>query len=456
MGRRLTPLLLVLLTGCRACCLAPAEERGTAAVLLRAALGLGAVAGPAPATSCPVDLPALWSLALANNPLLREAEAEVGAARGRWVQAGKYPNPRFAYRESVLGTTQDPAGDLSLELTQEIVTGGKRRLDLAIAHRATEAAAVALEARQFEVLTRVRRAFADWASWAYTLRVSRDLVAALAEGVRVTRRQVEEAKTRPRTDLIRLVAVLEEARLSEERARISLESAWRQVAAEVGVPDLPMPAMAPGLEAPPWDADTVLRRVLAVHTERRRTALEAERARLELERAHAAAVPNVTVGSGYSANYPERQHGAILAFETALPLWDRKQGHIQEAEAHLARAQAAEHSAALRLTQETTETLGRHQSARRRVERLTRDIVPPLAESLEAVRRGYQTAAAGISFADVLLAEQTLGEARLRLAEAWRDLGRAVADLQGLMQLGVAEELGPGACVDFPGPTPKK
>jgi cobalt-zinc-cadmium efflux system outer membrane protein len=404
----------------------------------------------------PLDLPALWNLAVANNPVLREAAAEVAAARGQWLQAGKYPNPRFAYRESVLGTTQDPNGDLTLEVTQEIVTGGKRRLDLAIARRTTDLAAVALQGRQFEVLLRVRRAYSDWRSWAYTLRVSSDIVTALDEGVRATRRLVEEAKTRPRTDLIRLAAILEEARLTQDRARISVETAWRQLAADVGVPDLPMPEVPPDLEgSPPWDADAVLRRVLAVHTDRRRAALETERARLEVDRAHAEAVPNVTIGSGYSANYPERQHGAILALETPLPLWDRKQGRIQEAEARLVRAQAAEDTAALGLTQETTEALGRYRSARQRVERLMRDILPPLAEGLDAVRRGYQTGAAGVAFADVLLAEQTLGEARLRLAEAWRDLGRAMADLEGLMQLGVGEDPGAGLCVDFADPASK-
>jgi cobalt-zinc-cadmium efflux system outer membrane protein len=403
-----------------------------------------------------LDLAALWNLAAANNPLLREAAADVDAARGQWLQAGKYPNPRFVYRESVVGTTQDPNGDLTLEVTQEIVTGGKRRLDLAIARRTTDVAAVALQGRQFEVLTRVRRAYSDWKSWAYTLRVSIDIVSALEEGVRATRRLVEEAKTRPRTDLIRLAAILEEARLTQDRARISLESAWRQLAAEVGIPGLPMPDLPVGLEgAPPWDADAVLRRVLEVHTDRRRAALERERARLEVDRARAEAVPNVTIGSGYSANYPERQHGAILAFETPLPLWDRKQGRIEESEARLVRAWAAEQTAAVRLTQETAEALGRFRSARQRVERLSRDIVPPLVESLEAVRRGYQTAAAGITFADVLLAEQTVGEARLRLAEAWRELGAAMADLEGLMQLEVGEEFGPGLCVDFSNPASK-
>src|SRR5260370_25617221 len=150
---RLSTPLLVLFMGCRACS-SDWPEGQSAADAVRTALGLGRGAGASvgPAGSGPVDLPALWNLAQANHPLVREAAADVEAARGQWLQAGKYPNPRFAYRETVLGTAQDPVGDLSLEVTQEIVTGGKRRLDLAIAHRTTDLAALTLQGRQFEVL----------------------------------------------------------------------------------------------------------------------------------------------------------------------------------------------------------------------------------------------------------------------------------------------------------------
>ena len=45
-----------------------------------------------------IDLPSLWALALANNPELREAAADVEEARGQRVQAGKCPTPPSATR----------------------------------------------------------------------------------------------------------------------------------------------------------------------------------------------------------------------------------------------------------------------------------------------------------------------------------------------------------------------
>jgi outer membrane protein TolC len=42
----------------------------------------------------------------------------------------------------------------------------------------------------------------------------------------------------------------------------------------------------------------------------------------------------------------------------------------------------------------------------------------------------------------VLLAQESLEDARLKLVEARRELWKAIADLQGLMQLDLGEDLG--------------
>ena len=67
-------------------------------------------------------------------------------------------------------------------------------------------------------------------------------------------------------------------------------------------------------------------------------------------------------------------------------------------------------------------------------------MLPKLEENLRLIREGYQKGV-GVSFADVQLAIESLNDVRLRLAENKRELYRAVADLQGLMQLDIGEEL---------------
>src|SRR5262249_46520982 len=160
-------------------------------------------------------LPALWDLALSSNPLLREAAADVEAARGQLIQARKYPNPHIAYNQEQIGTTAGPPGTLVIHMTQEIVTAHKRRLDIGIASRGADVASIALLGRQFDVLTRIRRGYYDYLAWQYTAKVNEQVVGNLEQGLEITRKLVEQVKSRPRTDMLRLQSLLEEARINQ-------------------------------------------------------------------------------------------------------------------------------------------------------------------------------------------------------------------------------------------------
>jgi cobalt-zinc-cadmium efflux system outer membrane protein len=412
---------------------------------------------PISAPLATVDLPTLWNLALANNPSLRETAAQLEATRGRLVQAGKYPNPHFIYEEDELGEVKGPAGTVRVSVSQEIVTAGKRRLDVAVAERGVNIAFIALLNRKFEVLARVRRAYYDYTGLVLASRAEKEVVAALEQAVQITRRLVEEAKTRPATDLIRIQALLEEARIGLERNRVQVEGAWQQLAAEVGTAQLPLPSepVPPKTELeneaglPQWDREAVLQRVLAANTGLKLVAAEADRARLELERAKAEAVPNVKLGGGYTRNFPELQAGALITVQTAIPVWDRKEGLAREAEARWTQAVAAQRSASARLSGETAAAYARYRSGLVQVERLSKEVLPRLRKNLELLQKGYQAGANLVTFSDILLAEEAVNRAYLDLAEARRNLWLAVADLQGLMQLDLGEELSPvGASID--------
>jgi cobalt-zinc-cadmium efflux system outer membrane protein len=444
--RRLLTTGLLLAAGCRNCAdQVPGlvEQQVAAVAHARADSAVVPCAAADPPAEGPPDLASLWDLTLANNPMLREAAAEVEAAQGRLIQAGTYPNPHIVANDEEWASNKNKRGNPSIEIGQEIVTGGKRRLDLAVAGRDLDAHTVALLGRKFEILTRVRRAYFDYLALRYAVQVSRQVVSSLEEGVEITRKLVEQAKTRPRTDLLRLQALLEEARITLARAQTNLDSAWRQLAADIGLPHLSQPSTAPALpnDAPLWESELVAQRVQSTNTELRQAELEAERARISFERARAEAVPNVTVSGGYIRSYIDELGGGILRIETALPVWDRKQGRIHEARALWAQAQAAQRSTSTRLSRDTAEAFARYAGARLQADRLARSVIPQLEESLKLVREGYQAGAAGIGFADVLLAVEALNDARLRLVEARRELWRAVADLEGLMQLDLGQDL---------------
>lgn len=444
-------LPLLACVGCQVCRVRPADptpafaaiERNVASVAVTPSTpDIQVCKATAPALT-PTDLPSFWNLALANNPSLREAAGDVEAARGLLIQASLYPNPRFVYDQNTIGSRIAPQGNFVLQLNQEIVTGGKRRLDIAVANRAVDVNTLALLGRKFTTLTRVRRAYYDYVGLEATVRVNEEIVASLQRGVDVTRRQVEEAKTRPRTDVLRLEALRENAQITLTTNRNSRDAAWRHLAAEVGLPDLPMPVSQPPLlpeSAPTLDVKTVNQRVLTAHSDLKQAMMDTERARLTLERAKAQAIPNVTVGAGYTAENIDSTAGGVLNLDIPLPLWDRNQGHIYEAKARFAQTVAFQHMTVNRLTQETAAAFSRYDSLRQQVDRIEKEVLPRFRDSLDLLLKGYQAGAAQVTFADVFQAEQDLNATRLTLVEARRNVWLALADLEGLMQVDVDEE----------------
>lgn len=394
----------------------------------------------------PPTLEGLWDLALRFNPALHEAAAEVEAVRGRWIQAGKYLNPSVSYQQSKLGDPRNSAGSLSLGLQQEILTARKRPLDMAVAARAADVACLALAARKFEVLGRVRRAYYEYLALANVAQISEEVVATLERDTEVIRKQVEEVKSRPYTDLVRLEALLEDAKIGQVRSRINLAAAWRQLAAEVGVPDLAPPRTPGSLpeHVPSWQSAQVVRRIRAANTELQQLEAQVQVARLQVSRARAEAVPNLTVGGGYTQDFTDQFPGSgVLSVQMPVPLWDRRQGQVYEAQARLVQARAAVRTASTRLDRDAADAWARYRGALDQQQQLRADVLPRLKRSLDELRKGYVAGAAQVGFADVILAEQSYDAARLRLAETRRELWRAVADLEGLMQLDVGEE--PGA-----------
>jgi outer membrane protein TolC len=391
----------------------------------------------------PVDLQALWGLALTQHPGLREAEADLEAARGRRIQAGKCPNPQLLYEQDTIGAAAAPQGNFKVAVSQEVVTAGKRRLDREVAGRGQDRAALAMLGRQQEVLSRLRRGYYDYVSWVAAEQANKEIVTALEQGVSVIRQLVEKAKTRPRTDRLRGEAILGEARIGLARAHTSRLAAWRELAIEVGRPDLPPPQQAKARTlVPRWSPADVEARVQGTNTALREAEVQVDQARVAWQRAKAEVVPNIRVGAGYTLSNIEHAAGALVSIETSLPLWDAKQGLVYEAQAGMARAQASLRVTQNRLASQTTKAFAAYEAAHFQALQLDSEVIPRLQESWDLLRKGYfEAGAKEIAFLDVLQAQQALVAARLALVEARRSLWLAIADLEMLMQLDLDEEL---------------
>src|SRR5262245_39793686 len=76
-------------------------------------------------TEAALRLEDLEQMGLANNPTLRQADAEVRATQGRQRQAGLYPNPTVGYQGEQIRGGSFRGAEQGGSVQQDIVLGGK-------------------------------------------------------------------------------------------------------------------------------------------------------------------------------------------------------------------------------------------------------------------------------------------------------------------------------------------
>ena len=161
----------------------------------------------------------LDSIALANNPTLALANARVQAAQGNWVQVGLYPNPTGGYSTAEIGEV-NTAGQQGGMIGQEIVLGGKLKLNRAIAAQEVRQAEQEREAQTMRVLNDVHAQF-------YAVLIAQDKVTLAERLVGVGNQGVDTTQRLFKAQEVSLADVLQ-ARIEANSARILAENAHNE------------------------------------------------------------------------------------------------------------------------------------------------------------------------------------------------------------------------------------
>jgi cobalt-zinc-cadmium efflux system outer membrane protein len=413
--------------------------------------------GPIAAASQPRSLDDLVQLAIAQHPILAQAQFEIEAAEGRALQAGKYPNPTVTIGAEEIGPK---AGIHTLPLiSQEIVTAKKLLWARAVAERELDQAFLALASKRFALVTAVRRAFVD----VIAARRRRDI---LTERVKEVAKALEEAKKRVKvlpeegSEIVPLTFQYELDRIALELATAEREyaAAWHRLAAAVGAPNLATPdaVASPFLDRLPFyavDPDerkhqqhlaNLRQYVIANHPEVRFAQAGIARADAALGRERAQAVPNVTLAGGYQRNFNEREHQATYQVEVPIPIFNRNQGNIRAAQAEYGRALTEVARTELDLSQRLAAAYGDYATAKLRADRFS--MLRTTAKKLYDQASTLYFKAGKLSNLQIIQAQRQVIDAELDYVRAWGDAWRAASELAGLM----LEE-------DWPGtPTEKK
>ena len=182
----------------------------------------------------PLTLANLEGIAFQHNPTLAAAAARMNVARGRQLQAGLYPNPVVGYHATEIGNL-GTAGQQGAFVSQRFITGGKLRLDQAIAGKELDEAHFRFHAQEQRVLSDVRVRFYDALVAGRRVDLTEEL-ARIGDGLVKATEKLFEARQGTENDLLQAEIRADESQILLGNARHQHVEAWRRMVAVAGVP----------------------------------------------------------------------------------------------------------------------------------------------------------------------------------------------------------------------------
>lgn len=385
---------------------------------------------PRPAAT--LHLADLERMALENNPTLAQAGAIIEASSGKAFQAGLCPNPTVGYQGEQIGA-EGTAGELQGGfIQQEIVTAGKLRLSRAKYQQETVMAEIQALAQQYRVLNGVRVRFWDALTAQQLVAVRQNLLRIAEDALRTTEELVNVGQAN-RPDLLQAQIEARRARVELRNAEQRYRGSWTQLVAVVGKCDLsatPLTGQLAELDPPPeWER--TLCDLLQASPEMQLALAEVARDQITVQRERVEPIPNVTVRAGSGYNFESRNTVAEAQVSIRLPIWDRNQGTIRQAQADLARAHSNVTRVELSLRQRFGDASTRYQTARASADDYRTETLPKAKEAYELLLDSYRKRRA--AWPQVLVAARNYAEFSVEYLEALHDLRRAEVEIKGML-----------------------
>ena len=370
------------------------------------------------------------------NPAVARSAALVQAARGNWVQVGLPPNPTFGYLGQQIGSRGLAEQD-GAYVDQQVIRGGKLKLNRQVAAQEIFIAEHFLAAQQQRVLTDVRIAFYQVLVAQRQEQVTNNLRNIAAEGTK-TADALFRGKEVGRVDVVQSQLELENAEILAQNAQNRSRAAWQVLTAVIGNPEMPPQPLDGDVEATgtacDWNAS--LQRLVTSSPEIAAAMAEIERARWAVQRAKVEKVPNVTVNG--LVNWRDNGIGGgsdgAIQVGVPLPLWNRNQGGIVQAQGEVAAAERWLQQLELSLQNRLAPVYERYANSLNQVTKYRTKILPAAKESLDLTHQSYQAGETG--YVNVLTAQRTYFQTNLSYLDSLRELRAAEAEIEGLLLSG--------------------
>jgi cobalt-zinc-cadmium efflux system outer membrane protein len=319
-----------------------------------------------------VTLEQVQKIASDANPTLRQAEAEIRAAKARQQQAGLYPNPTVAYTGDEIRGGSGGGGKQGFYVQQSVVTGGKLGLSREVYGKEVKLAQIEAEEQKIRVQTAVKMAFLRVLAAQELLEARRDL-AKIAQDATETQRRLKNTGQADESEVLEAEVEAQRMRMGARMQENSLREEWRSLAAVIGHPEMAPATVAGDLEKgwPELNEEQAVDAIAKESPAVRIAEAGGERAQSTFERAKRETVPDVLVRGGMEYNHETlgsapfaKGWEGIAEVAVQIPLFNRNQGNVAAARADIDRAAQEKNRIALILRERAASAVDQYANAR--------------------------------------------------------------------------------------------
>jgi cobalt-zinc-cadmium efflux system outer membrane protein len=403
-----------------------------------------------------VTLEQVQSIARQNNPTLRQAEAQIRAAKARQQQAGLYPNPTVGYTGDEIRGGSVGGGKEGFFVEQTIVTGGKLRLSREVFGKQTQLATIEADEQRIRVESAVQMAFIRVLAAQEMLDARSDLAKISQDDVDTQRRLFNTGQT-DETELLDAEVIAERARMAARMQENTLREEWRSLSSVIGQPELPMSTVGGELASgwPELNEDAAVEAITNQSPAVKIAETAAAHAQSRLARSLKEPLPDITVRAGAEYNnelldglpFAKGWEG-IAEVSVPIPIWNRNQGDTAAARADIDRAEQEKRRIALTLRDRAASAVDQYANAKLMVTEYRDAILPRAKKSYGLMTEKYGLMLA--SYPRVLESERKLYELQIEYIAALEGVWTNGIALQGyLLTDGLEAPAAPGE-VDRP------
>jgi len=403
-----------------------------------------------------ITLEELQQMALQNNPTFAQAAANIQAAEGRKKQSGLYPNPTVGYQGEQIRGGSFRGGEQGLFVQQDIVLGGKLRLNRKIFDQELKQAEAEAEEQKLRVVTNVRMSYIQALAAQQTLELRQNLSKLAAAAVE-TSHQLANVGQADAPDVLESEVEAQQAQLAVTMAEQNHQRVWKALAAVVGNPRLPFMKLEGKLEdTPPVNAEELVEKIVNESPAVRIAELGVKRAEAALAREKREPIPDLQLRGGMEQNRellsaPSGRSVGLQGFADVgvrIPIFNRNQGNIATAKADADRARREVERVKLLLRERAAGVVQNYTFSQTAVDRYKNQMIPRARKAYELYSKKYQEMAA--AYPQVLIAQRTLMQLEVSYINALESFATSSLSLQSyLLTDGLEAPAQPGS-IDKP------